>query len=118
MSNNRNRGNSLERSYRLKLIELGYKDVTTTRNESRSMDALGIDLMGNSLPFYVQVKSTNNRIFNHKKWYDERDEKLPVDKPTIVFNRITKKSEKGRFMTDGEFVVLKLEDFLNMIDNG
>lgn len=116
MSNNRNRGNGLERAYRRKLIDIGYEDVVTTRSESRNMDALGIDLMGASLPFYIQVKSSNNRAFNHHRWYNERLEKLPDDKPTIVFNRITKKSEAGRFMTDGEYVTLRMEDFLTMIE--
>ena len=84
------------------------------------MDALGIDLMGQSLPFYVQCKLSNNRAFNHKKWYDERLERLPDDKPTIIFNKITEKSKSGRFMETGEYVIMRIDDFykLNGRDDG
>jgi len=115
MSNNRNRGNSYERVKRLELISCGYKDVVTTRSESRNMDALGIDLMGQSLPFYVQCKLSNNRAFNHHKWYKERLERLPTDKPTFIFNKITSKSKSGRFMEDGEYVTLRINDFYKLL---
>ena len=115
MANSRRRGIRYELDKRLELINVGYDDVVTTRSESRALDARGVDLFGQSMPFYVQCKLTNGKPFNHKKWFSDYVERLPNDKPVVVFNRITFKSDKGRFINDGEFAIMKLTDFYELI---
>jgi len=116
VTNSRNRGNSFERAKRRELIQIGYPDVVTSRSESRSMDARGVDLLGASLPCYVQCKLSNGRHFNHHRWYMERNDMLPDDKPTVVFNKVTKRTESGRFIEEGEYAVMPLTFFYQLLN--
>ena len=111
MPNNRTRGNQYERDLVNELKELGFKDVVTSRAESRNMDNKGVDVFGDSLPVHIQAK-------NYTKYPDINSlltsELLPNDKPTVIIHKKTKKANT-RFMTQGEYVYMKKEDFYNLI---
>lgn len=111
MRNNRTAGNRYERTVVNDLKSLGFDDVVTARSESRNMDNRGVDVFGDSLPIHIQCKTTNRRL----KYEDffQRDT-LPTDKPVVIYEKKTRKSN-SRFMTIGEFVIMRREDFERMV---
>jgi hypothetical protein len=114
MSNNsRNRGNGYERDKVIELKKLNY-DVVTSRNESRLMDARKVDIFSplgveNILPFYIQCKNTTIKPDYHVILNE-----MPTDRIPIIFHKLTKKANT-KFITQGEYVILKLEDFYKLI---
>jgi len=107
MRNNRTAGNNFERIIVRELKELGY-DVTTSRNESRKMDAMQVDIMGD-IPYHIQCKNSKN-----KPKYDKLLKEMPDDKVPVVFHRQTHKAGKN-FVTDGDFVIMRKEDFYEIL---
>lgn len=104
---NRDAGHKFERDVVTELKKLGY-DVSTSRNESRKMDAMKVDIVGN-FPYHIQCKNTQNRPD-----YNSLIGEMPKDKPCLVFHRQTHKANK-KFMTDGDFVIMSKETFYNLI---
>lgn len=111
MRNNRTAGHNYERKIRNELEKLGFSEVVTSRAESRNMDNKGVDIFGPDLPFHVQCKNSKDRQHYETLLLEDR---LPEDKPTILFHKYTKKAEK-RFVCIDEFVILRKEDFYNLI---
>jgi hypothetical protein len=107
--NNRTAGNALERKIVNELKDIGYKDVVTSRAESRNMDARKVDVFGKSLPIHIQCKNTKDN-FKVADYYRDNAEFFPDDKPLVIFHKKTKKAVT-KFVTEGEFVYLKKEDF-------
>jgi len=114
-SRNRVAGHNLERLIVKELKELGY-DAVTARAESRNMDNRGIDIFSppycsNPLPVHIQCKNT---VINPH--YEDllTSELLPDDKPTVVVHRKTKKAN-SRFVTQGDYIIMKKNDFYNLI---
>jgi Holliday junction resolvase len=107
MASNRNRtaGNNFERKVVNELKELGFEDVVTSRAESRNMDNAGVDIFGKDLPYHIQCK-------NSKTWQNLHElitsDKLPEDKPLVVFQRKTRKANT-RFVTEGDYVSMSKE---------
>lgn len=111
MSNNRRRGNSYEVKIMNELKGLGFNDISTSRSESRNMDNRGIDIFGDSMPFYVQCKNYVKYPNIHELLTSEL---LPTDKPMMVIHQKTKKASKN-FMTEGEYVYMKKDVFYDLI---
>ena len=114
-SRNRVAGHNLERLIVKELKELGY-DAVTARAESRNMDNRGIDIFSppycsNPLPVHIQCKNT---VINPH--YEDllTSELLPDDKPTVIVHRKTKKAN-SRFVTQGDYIIMKKNDFYNLI---
>lgn len=105
MGSNRNReaGHAYERLIRKELEELGY-DMKTTREESRSLDAEGVDLIGN-FPYLIQCKTQVNQ-----------PNFIELLKRTcnLVFLKKTKKANT-RFVSEGEIVVMSKETFYDIV---
>jgi Holliday junction resolvase len=113
MASNRNRtaGNNFERLIVRELKELGYDDVVTSRSESKNMDDRGVDIFGPDFPYYIQCKNSKT----YQKLHDLiTSEKLPKDKPTVVFQRKTRKANT-KFVTEGDYVSMKKEDFYELL---
>lgn len=117
MRNNRTAGHNYERLIVRELQKLGF-DVVTARAESRNMDNKGVDIFSpfdcspeKNFPFYIQCKN-----YKDNPKYDVllTDSNLPEGKPTLVFHRKSKKA-KSKFVTQGDFVIIKKEDFYNLI---
>ncbi len=113
--NNRRRGHNYERQIVKELKEIGFEGIVTSRAESKNMDDRGVDIFdlnqtSTTMPFYVQCKLSTKNIA-----YDEllASEKLPKDKPLIIFH---KKAEKANtnFTVKGEYVILNKKDFYNL----
>jgi len=85
------------------LKEMGYEAVTS-RQESRSADARGIDII-TDYPYNIQCKSMRNQPNFHSL--------LTETDAEVVFFRKTEK--KGtRFYAQGEYAVIPLEEFLKL----
>jgi len=106
MSNrNRTAGNNFERDIVKNLRERGW-DVHTSRFASKMLDNEGIDLYGD-YPRKVQCKASVNTPKIH-------DLLTTTAADTIFWRRMEK--HKTQFYAEGEYVILNLEDFLNIID--
>lgn len=114
MGNQRARGNNYERKIVNELKEIGFKDVVTSRAESRNMDARKVDVFGKSLPIHIQCKTTKDN-FKVADYYNENEEFFPGDKPLVIIHNKTKKVNT-KFMSQGEFVYLKKSDFYKLIE--
>lgn len=116
MNRNRTAGHNYERIIIKDLKILGYTSVVTSRAESRNMDNAGVDIFDTKngekeLPFHVQCKNTTQKVDYPKLLNSEL---LPKDKPTFIFHKKTKKVNT-RFMPEGEYVIMKKEDFYKLI---
>ena len=118
MANNRNRtaGHNLERDIVNEIKTLGY-NVVTARAESRNMDNKKVDVFSplgvdNSLPYYIQCKNSKSRPNYH-----DLITTMPQDRIPIVIHRQTHKANT-RFVTDGDYVIMRKEDFYNLINKG
>jgi len=106
MSNpNRDRGHKFEREIVNTLKEMGYEAVSS-RQESRSMDARGIDIVSD-YPYLIQAKSMVNQPNFHAL--------LTETDAEVVFYRKTEKRGK-RFFAVGEYAVLPLKDFYKLTE--
>jgi len=116
MSNrNRTSGHNFERVIVKDMKELGF-NVVTARSESRSMDNKQVDIFSplgveNPLPFYIQCKNSKN-----KPKYQELLEDMPQDRIPVIFHRQTHKAN-SRFVTDGDYVIIRKKDFYKLIKN-
>jgi hypothetical protein len=113
MASNRNRtaGNNFERLIVRELKELGYDDVVTSRSESKNMDDRGVDIFGQNFPYYIQCKNSKT----YQKLHDLiTSDKLPTDKPTIVFQRKTRKVTT-KFVTEGDYVSMINMVLMNLL---
>lgn len=113
MSNSRQRGNTYERKIVNELKDLGFKDVITSRAESRNMDAKKVDVFGKSLPVNIQCKNTKDN-FKVADYYIENEEIFPDDKPLVIFHKKTKKANT-KFITQGEYVYMKKSTFYDLL---
>lgn len=108
MGANRNRsaGHRWELDIVKSLKDMGYEAVSS-RQESRSMDARGIDIVSD-YPFLIQAKCMTNQPQFHKL--------LTETDANVVFFRKTEK--KGtRFFAQGEYAVLPLDEFYKLTSN-
>lgn len=71
---NKRRGNDYERKIVNELKDLGFKDVITSRKESKSTDDGKIDIVdkSNKLPCQIQIK----RTINTPQYFTIRDESI------------------------------------------
>lgn len=97
---NRSAGNAYECKIAQELRELGY-EAATSRSESRSLDAKGVDLVSN-FPLQTQMKTSCNQPNFHKL--------LTETEAQIVFWQKTEKAG-SRFMAQNEYIVMAKEDF-------
>lgn len=116
---NRNRGvgHSFERNVALKLREIGFPHVVTSRSESRNRDNDGIDLINKNelvngrLPYNIQCKSMVGRVP-----YQKLLKELPTGTGAmnVVFHQFTEK-RGGQFYAVGHYAIVDMEEFLKMV---
>lgn len=117
---NRRAGHGWERQLAELFREIGFPHVVTSRSESRSRDAQKVDLINKDelingrFPFNVQAKTTTNHV-KYAKLLDE----MPIIEgvTNIVIHKQTQKTGT-RFLPIGEFVIMKLSDFKQLIIHG
>jgi len=106
MAANRNKqaGNKFELDIVHVLKEMGY-DAVSSRQESRSADARGIDIISKEYPYQIQAKCMVNQPNFHTL--------LTETDAEVVFFRKTEK--KGtRFYAQGEYAILPLDMFYKL----
>lgn len=81
--------------------------MKTSRSESRNLDNLGVDIAGTQ-PINFQCKCTQN---NPK--YDEILGAMPEGINVILHKKV--KKTKSRFMPAGEFAILGLDDYIDLL---
>lgn len=116
--NNRVAGHNFEREVVKKLKEVGIENIGTSRQHSRSRDNAKVDICRTDeikygrLPYNIQCKSISKHLD-----YAKILEEMPKNEPEInvIFHKQTKKTDNGRFMVKGQYAILKLEDFYEII---
>ena len=122
MSSSRNReaGHKWERDCAKKIRDIGHENVRTSRECSRLRDSKKVDLCNadedkfGRLPYNIQCKSLNS-IAPYSKLLEELKEHNGDSLVNVVFHRMTKKTPNGVFRVCGEYAILNLTDFLNLI---
>jgi hypothetical protein len=107
---NRSAGHSWEREC-VKLLSEFFPDVVTSRSESRRRDDQKVDLCYTDY-LNVQCKTLKDRVD-----YISIIKEMPVEdgQLNVIFERKTKKSPKGKFVMQGKYVHMTLDDFINLI---
>jgi hypothetical protein len=109
MKNNKSRGNTWERTIVKYLKELGYEGINTCRAESKLRDNQKVDIC--SLPGWnIQAKTLHTPVHPEKILSVMPEE----DAVNVIFFKKTKKMGK-RFMPEGEYAILNLADFLEIM---
>ena len=119
-SRNRVAGHNWERACAIKLREIGYEDVKTSRECSRLRDSQKVDLCNadedksGRLPFNFQCKTLNSSAPYHRllKELEEYNGRKQIN---AVIHKMTKKSPSGRFDAIGEYAIMNLDDFYRIL---
>jgi len=108
---NRQRGNEYERRIAKELNDIGFQ-VVTSRSESKRADDNKIDLidLSNKLPVQLQLK----RVTSTPQYFKIREEStVPNRNFALLWNK--QKNVNGRFMSEGEVVILDKLMFYQLI---
>lgn len=108
---NRQRGNEYERRIAKELNDIGFQ-VVTSRSESKRADDNKVDLidLSNKLPVQLQLK----RVTSTPQYFKIREEStVPNRNFALLWNK--QKNVNGRFMSEGEVVLLDKEMFYQLI---
>ena len=105
---NKNKGNNYELKIIKDLKSMNFSAVTS-RSESKNMDDKGVDIVSPDFPYYIQCKST---VKIPSLTY--LTEPTLTDKPFIILWNKQKKVNIN-FKSEGEFVIMKKEDFYKLI---
>jgi hypothetical protein len=111
--NSRTAGHNWERSC-VNILKDIYPETVSSRSESKRRDDQKVDLMYTGI-FNVQCKNVNTRVN-----YVEVLRSMPVEKGRInvIFEKKTKKSlNAGRFLEEGRYIHMDMNDFINLIRN-
>jgi len=114
---NKQAGSSWERELASIFRDIGFTDVITTRQGSRELDALKIDLMNSNtskegrLSYNIQAKCVKGHL-PYAKVIGE----LPKEEgiTNVVCHKMTVK-KNNRFIEQDRFAILYLEDFFKLI---
>jgi hypothetical protein len=110
-SRNRNAGHGWERECRELLLRY-FPNVKTSRAESKSRDDEKVDLC-NTGHLNIQCKNVCTRV-NYVDLLNEMpDEEGQIN---MIFEKKTRKTPSGRFLMEGKYVHLRLEDMLKLMD--
>lgn len=114
---NRTAGGNWERALAQLFRDIGFKDIITTRQGSRELDALKIDLMNSNtskegrFKYNIQAKCVKGHLL-----YGKVIGELPKEAgfTNVVCHRMTRKVG-NRFIEEDTFAILYLDDFLELV---
>lgn len=109
---NKRRGNAYEQKIAKELRELGFKNVKTSRQESKSADDNKVDIVdtGNKLPCSIQLK----RTINTPQYFKIRSEST-VDPKYFVLIWNKQEAKETNICSVGEAVILDKQFFYELI---
>lgn len=112
--NVRKKGIRYELEILKELEKLGFDNLKTSRNESRSKDAEGNDIIStdkseNCLPYAIQCKSYSKSP-NYPQLFNDYNTDLPL----VIFHKYTKKAVKN-FIEAGQFVIMDKQTFYEIL---
>ena len=120
-SRNRVAGHRYERSKAQQLRDIGFTDVRTSRECSRKRDSQKVDLCNadedefGRLPYNIQCKTLCSTA-PYPRLLKELEQHNGRKQINVVFHEMTKKKEGGKnFIGVGEYAILNLDDFINII---
>ena len=94
-----------------------FPNIVTSRSESRSRDNIKVDLINfdeyknGKLPFNFQCKNSCRGV-NYYNLFKS----MPDDEAiNCILHRYTEKSKTGKFITKGEYAILNMSDFINLL---
>lgn len=111
-SRNRTAGHNWEREVIQDFKDIGFTNAVSTRYGSKLLDDSGIDIM-NVGTFSVQCKNEARKI-DYPKVLDHIQ---AVDTIKVICHKLTKKSPKGKFVTQGKYVILSYDSFIKILEN-
>ena len=113
MRNNRTAGHGWELECKSFLKDCLKQAVITTRQGSRALDAMKIDLMSETgrLEFNFQCKNYAKKLDYDKVLYE-----MPKNELNIILHKYTEKKGK-RFITKGKFAIMEIETLYHILDN-
>lgn len=106
---NRTAGHNWEREVIKDLKKIGFANAVSARYESKRLDDAGVDIV-NTGPFNMQCKNESKRPDYHK---------LITEMPAgvnLVLHKFTKKTDKGKFTTQGKYVIMEYSEFLDLLE--
>lgn len=109
---NKTAGSNHERD-EVKRYRKYFHDVATTRSCNRARDNQGIDLCSENeekhgrLPLDISCKSSARPSLSYPTLF----RKLSPGRIKVLHHRFTKKSEGGKFMVKGEYVIMESEGY-------
>lgn len=117
--NARKKGNNYECKVVKDLIALGYTDALTSRNDSKRLDDLGVDVSSSMLPIYLQLKAVEGSI-NYGKLFENhyrnvKEGKLSDSKPFIILHKKNGKKYKVNEIVCFESYLLSTDTFHNFV---
>jgi hypothetical protein len=113
---NRSAGQGWERELAELFRTLGFPHVVTSRSESKSRDDAKVDLMNKDerrhgpFLFNVQAKNTVGHL-PYAKLLSEMPEEQDLGVVNVIIHKQTKRV-KDKFVTQGKFSIMPLEQFL------
>lgn len=93
----------------ISLLKHIFPKAVSARAESRNADARGIDIV-NTGDLAIQCKSYSSSPNYHKLISQMKTKDIPV-----VFHQKTERA-KSRFMVRGEYCILRMEDFIEILE--
>lgn len=96
----RQKGHGYELAIKSAHEDLGFKEVFTSRNESKRLDDAGVDLAG--LPYHVQCKAVERLAPS----LHEILSAMPSDKIRVVFHKRNRK---------GTVVSMSMQDWMSIL---
>lgn len=120
-SRNRVAGCTHERDEAKTVRSIGYPDVRTSRECSRKRDSQKVDLCNadedafGRLPYNIQCKTLCSTA-PYPRLLKELEQHNGRKQINVVFHKLTKKTEGGRFLPVGKYAILNLDDFYMMME--
>lgn len=102
--NARQKGNAYERKIAQEFRELGYKDCSTSRLESKKRDDMGVDLVNTGM-FNIQCKAVERLGLHHTIIDKMPNEK---DKINLIFHKVNRKGEVVTMTKESFYFLLNL----------
>lgn len=91
----------------------GFAKKSTKADEFRG-DITSLD---DSIDFKLHIECKNHKTWKLKDWFKQSKEDCPKDKiPCVIFHQGQENKDGKRVAESEDYVALRLEDFLNIID--